>query len=137
MTEAQAKRTRLKVWRDVLIALGGSPAFNDTWYQLIRKLAVVTGVSVPCCSQIPLRRLLELMLLEYGDTTGRNAAIYTLERKLAIAMGDIIPCCNNPPLQDLFDNEIPPVPPEGWMFGDPDAPFVFGDPSAGTAFGRP
>lgn len=66
-----------------------------------------------------------------------NYGFYRAARQLAVTLGSNIPCCNNPPLQGLFDNEIPPVPPEGWMFGDPDAPFVFGDPSAGTAFGQP
>lgn len=52
MTEAQAKRTRLKVWRDVLISLGGTPYFNDTLHRILLKIAAISEVSVPCCNNL-------------------------------------------------------------------------------------
>lgn len=137
MTDAQAKRTRLKVWRDLLTALGGSPSFNDTLNDVLRKIALLAGVSIPCCNQVTNRRLLKLILESYGNTTGFNDAEYPLTWKIAVETGSSVTRPSLPPIQGLFGGGVPPVPPEGWIFGDPDADWAFGDSSTGDVFGKP
>ena len=58
MTNAQAKRTRLKVFKDLLKTAGGTLSRNDTLYRTIRKLAVTKGVTVRCCAMPYLNLLL-------------------------------------------------------------------------------
>lgn len=127
MTEAQAKRARLKVWKDVLLVQGGVPLRTDSLRTTIRRLALVLGAT-PAFNDTILR-LLKKALVAAGGTAGFNDGIYQTERKLAIALGSSIACCNLPPLQGMFDSTA------GWAFGDPEANWMFGDGS--FVFGSP
>lgn len=135
MTEAQSKRTRLKVWSDVLVNAGGTPAYNDTLYQTIRKAALASGISMQCCTQLPLLILAKDILEAAGGTPTYNDTLYSVERKLAIALGANIGCCNMPPMQAIpISGGIIGI---GTILGDPNAQEGLGDPGSGVVFGQP
>lgn len=131
MTEAQAKRTRLKVWQDFLTACGGTPRTNDTLYQTIRKTLVALG-GTPTVG-IPLLRLAKGILDASGGTSRANDTLYQTIRKLGLILDPTIGCCQLPPLQALLGTS----PPSSWQFGNPDEGWVFGDPNTGVVFGQP
>lgn len=68
MTESQSKRTRLKIYRDILISLGGTPGYNDGWNQVLRKIALALGEPLQCCSLFGQYRLLRMIHLRLGNT---------------------------------------------------------------------
>lgn len=104
---------------------GGTAARGDTLYVTIRKLAVVSGVSLTGGTSLPLLEIAKEILTRNGGTPTRNDTLYSVTRKLAIATGSTVACCALPPIQILGDSSSP-TPPE------PPADIALGGEGGGT-----
>lgn len=123
MTEAQAKRTRLKTWKDILVSVGGTPRNGDT-----------------------LRITLRKTLLAMGGTPGFNHGLRQLGRAI-FAVNPHVYSGNdkvNPkllpqagPLKWGTDPASADPALDPFMLGDPENDIALGDPDGDIAFGRP
>ena len=125
MLHSQADRTRLTVWKQLLVGTGGTAARGDTLYVTIRKLAQISGASIPNGTSLPMLEIAKQILTLNGGTPTRNDTLYSVTRKLAIATGSTVACCALPPIQILGDTSSP-TPPE------PPADIVLGGEGGGT-----
>lgn len=75
MTEAQYNKPRLRVWKELLASIGGTPRANDTLYQTVRKVLIALGGSIPCCNLPSFHQLAKAILAISPDLFADNGKL--------------------------------------------------------------